>query len=328
MSGIGKKLPAGWGWKRLGDICIEDKVIIDGRNSTLPFIGMEMIKSGTGEIDLEAQTMPGVSTCYYFDERHILYGKLRPYLNKVALPNFSGRCSTELVPLFPINGNCRGFLAYLLRRNETIEYIMKEKTGSRMPRANMKYLLSMKIPIPPIEEQERIVKIIENKLTAVDKVGIINTEQLINCDLLKDKLYGKIFDEYKNWNNVSLNNVANISAGGDKPNIFSESKTINNPIPVIANAIKNDGIVGYTNKFIIEKNSITVSARGTIGYSSIRNYPYYPIVRLISIIPNENIIDINYLKFIFDILYEKGVGTSIPQLTIPMIVNKQIPLPP
>jgi len=130
------------------------------------------------------------------------------------------------------------------------------------------------------------------------------------------------------WDFVSLDNIAVITAGGDKPDIFSKSKTTDTPIPVIANAVNNDGIIGYTNKSIIKKNSITISARGTIGYSSIRNYPYYPIVRLISIIPDENIVDINYLKYIFDILYEKGVGTSIPQLTIPMITNKQIPLPP
>jgi len=130
------------------------------------------------------------------------------------------------------------------------------------------------------------------------------------------------------WDIVFLGNIAIISAGGDKPKIFTNSKTTDTPIPVIANAINNDGIIGYTNKPIIENNSITISARGTIGYSSIRNYPYYPIVRLISIIPDDNIVDISYLKYIFDILYEKGVGTSIPQLTIPMITNKQIPLPP
>jgi len=194
MSGTGNKLPTGWEWKRLGDICVEDKVIIDGRNSTLPFIGLEMIKSETGEIDLEAQTMPGISTCFYFDERHILYGKLRPYLNKVALPNFSGRCSTELVPLFPINGNCREFLAYLLRRNETIEYIMKEKTGSRMPRANMNYLLSMKIPVPPIEEQERIVKIIEIKLTAVEKAKNVVDELSLYINALPSSILRKAFN--------------------------------------------------------------------------------------------------------------------------------------
>jgi len=134
-------------------------------------------------------------------------------------------------------------------------------------------------------------------------------------------------NKYK-WDFVALNNIAVISAGGDKPNIFSKSITKDTPIPVIANAVNNDGIIGYTNKPVIEKDSITISARGTIGYSSIRNYSYYPIVRLISIIPDKNIVDINYLKYIFDILYEKGVGTSIPQLTIPMINNKQIPLPP
>jgi type I restriction enzyme S subunit len=98
---IAHQLPPGWDWKRLGEICEEDKVIVDGRSSDLPFLGLEMVEAETGKINWDAQTVEGTSTCFYFDERHILYGKLRPYLNKVALPDVQGRCSTELIPLFP-----------------------------------------------------------------------------------------------------------------------------------------------------------------------------------------------------------------------------------
>jgi type I restriction enzyme S subunit len=190
------KLLDGWEWKELNDICIEDKVIIDGKDSSLPSVGLEMIKSGTGEIDFELQTMDGISNCYYFDDRHILYGKLRPYLNKVAIPNLKGRCSTELVPLFPKEGIYREFLALILKRKETIEYVMKEKTGSRMPRANVKYLLTMEVPVPPIQEQIRIVKTIETKLNAIEKINKASNEQIKAFQFLKEKLYDGVFEEY------------------------------------------------------------------------------------------------------------------------------------
>jgi restriction endonuclease S subunit len=190
-------LPESWEWKKLGDICIEDKTIINGRNSDLPFIGLEMIKSKTGEIDWEAQTMSGVSTCYYFDERHILYGKLRPSLNKVVLPKFKGRCSTELVPLFTQPDNNREFIAYLLRRNDTIDYVMTEKTGSRMPRANMKHLLNMKVMVPSLPEQENIVKLIKSKMICIENLNRILCKQYsyfesIPQSLLRQAFQGKL----------------------------------------------------------------------------------------------------------------------------------------
>ena len=313
MSGIGKKLPAGWGWKRLGDICIEDKVIIDGRNSTLPFIGMEMIKSGTGEIDLEAQTMPGVSTCYYFDERHILYGKLRPYLNKVALPNFSGRCSTELVPLFPINGNCRGFLAYLLRRNETIEYIMKEKTGSRMPRANMKYLLSMKIPVPPIEEQERIVKIIETKLTAIEQARRASDEQKkIIIDFLSSFIQNLIYN--KDWKKYNFGDICLFTGGSQPPKSTFAYQPKKDYIRLVQiQDFRKDDTAVYipkeTARKTFTKDNVMIGRYGPPVFQILRGLDGAYNVALIKAEPlDNNVLDNNFL---FYLLQEKKLQNAV-----------------
>lgn len=118
-----------------------------------------------------------------------------------------------------------------------------------------------------------------------------------------------------------------IQAGGDKPNVFSKTKTNECTIPIFSNGIENDGLFGYTNKAKITLPSLTVSARGTIGYSCVRNVPYTPIVRLLSIIPFEKI-SLDYLQIAFSSLLEIGEGTSTPQLTVPSISNKLIPIPP
>jgi len=186
-------LPQGWEWKRLGDVCEEDKVIVNGSDSDLPFLGMEMIESGTGEIDFSLQTTEGTSACYYFDIRHVLYGKLRPYLNKVCLPDSAGRCSTELIPLLPKKNTCREYLAYLLRREETVEYAMTEKSGSRMPRANMHYLLNLPIPLPPLPEQRRIAAMLDKKLSCVETVKTKITEQLAYVNALPAAILRKAF---------------------------------------------------------------------------------------------------------------------------------------
>ena len=90
----------------LGELCEMDRRGIppdDPLAVELPFIGVENVVSGTGLLNFDTDSRVGAqkSTAFRFDPRHVLYGKLRPYLNKVAVPDFAGRCSTELVPLLP-----------------------------------------------------------------------------------------------------------------------------------------------------------------------------------------------------------------------------------
>ena len=132
------------------------------------------------------------------------------------------------------------------------------------------------------------------------------------------------------WKVRSLIDVCEkISAGGDVPKgNFSKFKTEEFMIPIFANGEKNKGLYGYTNIEKIDKPSITVSARGTIGYSEIRNEPFYPIVRLIVLTPNTDLTSLRFLKYVISSMNFKKSGTSIPQLTVPMIKKYQAPIPP
>ena len=130
-----------------------------------------------------------------------------------------------------------------------------------------------------------------------------------------------------NWEWVKLPDVCEYIRGGDKPQTISEIETSEYKIPVIANGIQNDGIIGYSNIEDEKAGTITVSGRGTIGHAVLRNYSYFPVVRLIVLAPNKSIMPM-YMKYIFDSFEEKGIGSSIPQLTIPFLKKKVIPLPP
>ena len=130
------------------------------------------------------------------------------------------------------------------------------------------------------------------------------------------------------WSWCRLNNLAyGIFAGGDKPSDFSKEPTESKQFPVIANGVANDGILGYTAKPTAKANTITVAGRGTIGFSVYRRYEYCPIVRLIVIEPTQYIIP-QYLQYVLEAFPEKSLGTSIPQLTVPMLFPKLIPVPP
>lgn len=136
------------------------------------------------------------------------------------------------------------------------------------------------------------------------------------------------FDIPGSWKWARLTTVSkSLSAGGDKPKDFTKVKTEHNDIPVIANGETNEGVVGFTKEARVTETSVTVSGRGTIGYSVVRDYPYTPIVRLLVITPPVGLLP-QYVQFVFSSLFERGMGTSIPQLTVPMIAPKPIPLPP
>jgi type I restriction enzyme S subunit len=148
-----------WRKKRLSKMCIEVKQTVTGNErNDLPYLGLENIESGTGNILIsedEAKKNKIIGTSFLFNQNNILFGKLRPYLNKVALPNFSGKCSTELVPLLPLEGYTRQFLATILRSKFVVDNLMLKNKGAQMPRADMKFLMNIEIIDP---DKDLIIK--------------------------------------------------------------------------------------------------------------------------------------------------------------------------
>jgi len=133
----------------------------------------------------------------------------------------------------------------------------------------------------------------------------------------------------KGWIVEKLVNVCDeISAGGDVPkNNFSLNKTVDFQIPIFANGEKNKGLYGFTDIPKIAIPSVTISARGSIGFSEFRNAPFFPIVRLIVLCPTKNL-DALFLKYAVDNCKIIHTGTTIPQLTVPTVKDLQIPIPP
>lgn len=133
-----------------------------------------------------------------------------------------------------------------------------------------------------------------------------------------------------NWQIKKLWEVCDdLFAGGDVPkNNSSKFKTNIFNVPIFSNGEKNKGLYGYTDIARVTKSSITISARGTIGYSEIREEDFYPAIRLIVVIPKTDIVDLFFLKYVISTINFIKSGSSIPQLTVPMIKEYPISLPP
>ena len=131
-----------------------------------------------------------------------------------------------------------------------------------------------------------------------------------------------------NWVWVGLKYISKkIFAGGDKPENFSKMKTDKNIFPIFSNGIDKDGLYGYTDETKVLEKALTISARGTIGFTKIREANFTPIIRLIVIILKDRIL-YEFLDYYFKYNSLEGVGSSIPQLTVPIVNEKIIPLSP
>ena len=127
----------------------------------------------------------------------------------------------------------------------------------------------------------------------------------------------------------TLGEVCKISAGGDAPkDSMSKQKTEKYSVPIISNGIGENALYGYTDAPKFEEPAVTVAARGTIGYAEYRDYPFYPIIRLLTAIPKDStVVNPKYLYYCLQgKQYSVPMG-GIPQLTAPELKKVEIPIP-
>ena len=210
-----------WQIVKLAEICALDKS--RHSNGDMPYVGMEDIKSHTGEFlgDLAPKSVG--SATFRFTSKHLLYGRLRPYLNKVMLPDFAGHCSSEIFPIECSERILRSYLFYWFTSQPVVNLINETCTGARMPRANVKEVLNFIFPLPPLPEQERIVSILDKAFEGIDK-AIAQTEQnLASARELFESYLNNIFTQKgEDWVEKKLTEIGKVSTGKHDANHATE----------------------------------------------------------------------------------------------------------
>ena len=191
-----------WATGSLADICDIQTSLVDPRevrHLDLPHVGAGNIESGTGRVQdiRSAREDQLISGKFLFDESMILYSKIRPYLMKVARPDFSGLCSADIYPLVPKPGRAeRGFLFYLLLTNSFTEYAIQGSARAGMPKVNREHLFAYQVRTPPIEEQQRIVAILDEAFEGIATAKANAEKNLLNARELAEALGEACFDEH------------------------------------------------------------------------------------------------------------------------------------
>ena len=197
---------------------------------------------------------------------------------------------------------------------------------------HFKYFGDTAIPLPPLEVQSEIVRILDNftELTAELTAELIARKK--QYEFYRNKLLTFGDAQEGATSNVvrrALGEVCYISAGGDAPkDSMSKQKTEKYSVPIISNGIGENALYGYTDSAKIEEPAVTVAARGTIGYAEYRDYPFYPIIRLLTAIPKDKtVVNTKYLYYCLQgKRYSIPMG-GIPQLTAPELKKVEIPIP-
>lgn len=315
---IKERCPNGVEWREVGEVAN----VGTGNNNT-----NEQVEEGEYPFFVRSKSIKRIST-YSYDEKAIIIpgeggiGEIFHYIDgKYGLHQRAYR-----IHFFNTKINTK-FIYYYMQANFK-SFIMKKAVSATVQSIRKPMIEKFKIPIPPLEIQEEIVKILDKFTDYVTELTTELTLRQKQYNYYRDKLLSFENEFYQvEWKTIEQ--VFDVFAGGDIPkNNFSEQKTKRFSIPILSNGIGEKSLYGWTDIPKIESPSLTISARGTIGWTSHQVEPFYPIVRLLVLTPK---IPLNlryayyYMKHIED-RYDVP-ESGIPQLTKPMINNKQIPIP-
>ena len=272
-----------------------------------------------------------------FKKNDILYSEIRPQNKRFAFVDFDPVdyiASTKLMVLRADTTKVLPMYLYFYLKSEPVIselQMLAETRSGTFPQITFTELSNLTIPVPSIAKQKEIsdtIQCIEDKMSCNAKINDNLQQQAAT-------LFKALFVDFvpfdgtmpPNWTISTLGDATEMGAGGDKPKESSPVKTTLCPYPIYSNGINDYGLYGYTNEPKIKVESVTVSARGTIGYVCLRHIPYVPIVRLVTLIPDTKILSAKYLYLYLRQLHITGTGTTQQQLTVPDFRKTEIIIP-
>lgn len=250
---------------------VQPESIADGTR----YVGLDCIETG-GRILRVDEVSAGelASSKYAFDDRHILFGKLRPNLAKVARPDFSGICSTDILPIRPRSDVDRDYLAHYLVSPEAVAWATSRTSGANLPRLSPTVLGTLPVPLPPLPEQRRIASILDEAQRVLD----LCKRSLLAGDMLESALLMQLMAKAEKCERpVRLDSVAETLTGPfgsalHRADYAPGGVPIVNPMHIVAGQIKtSDDFAVGTEKaseltaYRLRVNDVVLGRRGERG---------------------------------------------------------------
>jgi len=362
---MSKSVPDEWEYSKISESSVSVSKKFNANEGDNPrYIGLEHIAKNTKYLRQWGYAADVISTQGVFQVGDTLFGKLRPYLSKVSIADFDGICSTDILVIRALNGTSSEFLYRILSSEDAISYAVESSAGNVMPRTSWKAMAEFIFLKPPLPEQQKIAQIltsvdevIEKTQAQIDKLKDLKTammQELMTKGIghveFKDSPVGMI---PVGWEVKTIEDL-NISVlDGDRGKEYPKEKDFFQHEHCLFLSAKNVTKKGFrfdVSMFITEKKDnamrkgklkrgdIVITTRGTLGNIAYFNAEIpFENVRInsgMAIIRNDKTaVSTEFLNILLHspLVNEQtellAFGSAIPQLTIGLLKNLNIPVP-
>ena len=237
------RIPKEWEVARLGDISKQrNEIVQPEQERNDKFVGLEHLEKGESRIKGYGLASGVISSKFRFFAGDILYGKLRPYLDKAVIADFTGICSTDLLVIDQDKKKVQpNFLMYIIHSPNFISHAISTTSGTNHPRTSWNAIAKFKLGLPPLSEQKKIAEILSTVDQAIEKVSeaIEKTQRLkkgLMQELLtkgighmefKDTEVGKI---PKEWKSIKLEEI---SIGSPQNGLYKNKESYGNGFKIV-----------------------------------------------------------------------------------------------
>lgn len=331
----------------LTDVAKVDRTVASPAEcSSLPYVGLEHIEkhAGTFISEFMPKAEKLLATKFKFSPRHILYGKLRPYLNKVALPEFSGVCTTEILPLLPDESRLeRGYLYGLLLSPAFVRWASRNTSGANLPRLDPKLLAEYEIPLPSLLEQKRIAAVLEmtDRVRRTRRYARQLSDTFLQSTFIE--MFGEMTRNTKGWDREKFSDLGKLDRGRSKHRPRNASHLYGGKYPFLqtgdiancANYITHhrqtyseEGLK-QSKLWPVETLCITIAAN--IAKTGILTYPSCFPDSVVGFVPGENVTTefVQYwLSFLQASLERTAPESAQKNINLEILRDLAVPLPP
>ena len=311
-----------WERRTLGSITSPRKSKgIPNEHGHLPFIGMEHVESHTGRILKYGDSAAYVSAAPLVEPGDVLYGRLRPYLNKVALASERSFVSGEFIPLPGTPAVDSKFLQLRMLAPDFRMFTAELDKGDR-PRVSWPQIASFEMLLPPLDEQRRIVAILEDHLSRLDAGSESIARALARCDHFGLSMHRSLL---KSTSGIQVG-LLEVCRAYQPKTIATKNLIPDGRFPVYG----ANGQIGFFNDFNHDQPEVTVTCRGaTCGTVNVIPAPSWITGNAMVITPLDGRITKGYLEHVLrSVDYSQVItGTAQPQITRASLNSVTINLP-
>ncbi len=189
---------------------VDPNALVEGT----PYLGMENVTSDGELVDVRTVAAGELDSAKFtFGPEHILFGKLRPYLKKIAQPGFAGICSTELVPIRPKSGITTRYLYHFLRWQKTVDWATSLCAGANLPRLNPSMLATLPVPVPELAVQEAFATTLDHldSVRRKQRQALALIDELVRATFLE--MFGDPVANPRRWGVARLGEVGVLDRG-------------------------------------------------------------------------------------------------------------------